>query len=79
MILALPGGGSIGGLGRIFDRWRRQRLLSTPRRGANRNDVAEGTVVEVLQPGYLLHDRLVRPAIVAVAAADNRSSDHPKT
>nr|WP_281380253.1 nucleotide exchange factor GrpE [Prosthecomicrobium pneumaticum] len=53
--------------------------MSTPRRGANRNDVAEGTVVEVLQPGYLLHDRLVRPAIVAVAAADNRSSDHPKT
>lgn len=41
--------------------------------------VSEGTVVEVLQPGYLLHDRLVRPAIVAVAAADNRSSDHPKT
>jgi len=26
-----------------------------------------GTVVEVLQPGYVLHDRLVRPAMVGVA------------
>lgn len=26
-----------------------------------------GTVVEVLQPGYLLHDRLLRPAMVGVA------------
>lgn len=41
--------------------------------------VAEGTVVEVLQPSYLLHDRLVRPAVVAVAAADRRPSEHPKT
>ncbi|WP_394100951.1 nucleotide exchange factor GrpE [Xanthobacter wiegelii] len=41
--------------------------------------VAEETVVEGLQPGYLLHDRLVRSAIVAVAAVDRRSSDHLKT
>ncbi|MDR6100956.1 molecular chaperone GrpE [Agrobacterium larrymoorei] len=27
----------------------------------------EGTVVEVLQPGYLLHGRLLRPAMVGVA------------
>ncbi len=26
-----------------------------------------GTIVEVLQPGYLLHDRLLRPAMVGVA------------
>jgi molecular chaperone GrpE len=26
-----------------------------------------GTVVEVLQPGYVLHDRLLRPAMVGVA------------
>ena len=26
-----------------------------------------GTVIEVLQPGYLLHDRLLRPAMVGVA------------
>ncbi|MGQ2904786.1 MAG: nucleotide exchange factor GrpE [Neoaquamicrobium sediminum] len=27
----------------------------------------EGTVVEVLQPGYMLHDRVLRPAMVGVA------------
>jgi molecular chaperone GrpE len=26
-----------------------------------------GTVVQLLQPGYVLHDRLLRPAMVAVA------------
>jgi molecular chaperone GrpE len=29
-----------------------------------------GTVVEVLQPGYVLHDRLLRPAMVGVAKGD---------
>ena len=32
-----------------------------------RPDQPSGTVVEVLQPGYLLHDRLLRPAMVGVA------------
>lgn len=36
---------------------------------AERSDVAPGTVVEVLQPGYVLHDRLLRPAMVGVAKA----------
>ena len=26
-----------------------------------------GTVVQLLQPGYTLHDRLLRPAMVAIA------------
>lgn len=30
-------------------------------------DVPAGTVVEVLQPGYVVHDRLLRPAMVGVA------------
>lgn len=30
-------------------------------------DVATNTVVQVLQKGYLLHDRLIRPALVIVA------------
>ena len=34
---------------------------------AERPDLPAGTVVEVLQPGYLLHDRLLRPAMVGVA------------
>ena len=29
-----------------------------------------GTVVEVLQPGYVLHDRLLRPAMVGVAKGE---------
>ena len=29
-----------------------------------------GTVLQVLQPGYVLHDRLIRPAMVAVAKAE---------
>jgi molecular chaperone GrpE len=34
---------------------------------AERSDEPPGTIVEVLQPGYLLHDRLLRPAMVGVA------------
>jgi len=33
---------------------------------AERSDKPGGTVVEVLQPGYVLHDRLLRPAMVGV-------------
>ena len=31
------------------------------------DDVEVGTVVQVAQPGYLLHDRLIRPAMVGVS------------
>jgi molecular chaperone GrpE len=34
---------------------------------AERGDQPPGTIVEVLQPGYLLQDRLLRPAMVGVA------------
>ena len=34
---------------------------------AERADAPAGTIVEVLQPGYVLHDRLLRPAMVGVA------------
>jgi molecular chaperone GrpE len=37
-----------------------------------------GTVAELLQPGYLIHDRLLRPAMVAVAKSKPQpSSDDP--
>ena len=32
-----------------------------------------GTVVQVLQPGYVMHDRLLRPALVGVAKGGNDS------
>jgi molecular chaperone GrpE len=36
-----------------------------------------GTIVEVLQPGYLLHDRLLRPAMVGVAKGGSPASAYP--
>lgn len=46
---------------------------------------ASGTVVQVIQPGYLLHDRLLRPARVGVAkaaapaAADSAAADSARS
>ncbi len=39
-----------------------------------------GTVVEVLQPGYMLHDRLLRPAMVGLAKAkrDDPEPEEPE-
>ena len=34
---------------------------------AERSGKPGGTIIEVLQPGYMLHDRLLRPAMVGVA------------
>jgi molecular chaperone GrpE len=38
------------------------------------NSVAPGTVVEELQSGYLLNDRLIRPAIVVLSKKDSNDS-----
>jgi molecular chaperone GrpE len=37
---------------------------------------AEGIVIEELQPGYLYHERVLRPAMVRVAAAPEPKSAH---
>lgn len=37
-----------------------------------------GTVVQVLQPGYQMYDRLLRPALVGVAKADAPPRDTPR-
>ena len=34
-----------------------------------------GTVIEVFQKGYLMKDRLLRPALVAVSAPSENGSD----
>ena len=31
------------------------------------SDYEEGLIIEVIQPGYVLHDRLIRPAMVGVS------------
>lgn len=48
--------------GERFDHNFHQAIFEAERRGA-----PAGTVIEVLQPGYVLHDRLLRPAMVGVA------------
>jgi molecular chaperone GrpE len=44
-----------------------------------RADAPPGTVVEVLQPGYVLHDRLLRPAMVGVAKASAKAPQENET
>ena len=56
--------------GERFDHNFHQAIFEVERPGA-----APGTVIEVLQPGYVLHDRLLRPAMVGVAKA---GAPHPE-
>jgi molecular chaperone GrpE len=58
--------------GELFDHNFHQAIFE-----AERPDVPSGTIVEVLQPGYVLHDRLLRPAMVGVAKGGARAE--PKT
>ncbi|HUH84118.1 MAG TPA: nucleotide exchange factor GrpE [Stellaceae bacterium] len=37
-----------------------------------------GTIVQVLQPGYVMHDRLLRPALVGVAKATKPPGEMPR-
>jgi molecular chaperone GrpE len=60
--LARHGMQRIDPLGAAFDPNRHHAIVQRADATA-----AEGTVVEVLQPGYMLHDRVLRPAMVGVA------------
>jgi len=51
----------------MFDPHVHEALLSQP------SDAAEGSVIDVVQKGYTLGDRVVRPARVVVAAPQNGS------
>lgn len=44
---------------------------------ADNPEAPGGTVVEVLQPGYVLHDRLLRPAMVGVAREGPKPANTP--
>jgi len=50
-------------VGEKFDPHRHQAISQVP------SDQPANTVVNVLQKGYLLHDRVLRPALVTVSAA----------
>jgi molecular chaperone GrpE len=52
-------------MGEKFDANLHQAMYEVPGTGK-----PAGTVVEVLQPGYILHDRLLRPAMVGVAKGE---------
>jgi molecular chaperone GrpE len=41
------------------------------------DDMPSGMVVEVVQHGYVLHDRLLRPAMVGVSKAATAESAPP--
>ena len=55
----------VDALGEKFDSHRHQAMYEMPAEGK-----PAGTIVQVLQKGYMLHDRLLRPALVGVAKAE---------
>lgn len=56
--------------GEIFDHNFHQAIFE-----AERPDQPSGSVVELLQPGYVLNDRLLRPAMVGVAKGGRKPSE----
>jgi molecular chaperone GrpE len=51
----------IASIGEKLDPHRHQAMMEIP------SDAEPGTIVEEMQPGYMLKDRLLRPALVGVA------------
>ncbi|MEM7225993.1 MAG: nucleotide exchange factor GrpE [Pseudomonadota bacterium] len=60
-------------IGERLDPHRHEAMFEVPHETA-----PHGTVVQVIEPGYLLHDRLLRPARVGVAKALPKAAE-PKT
>jgi len=61
-VFGLHGISRIAAKGMPLDPNQHQAMLEMPT-----NDVAPGTIVQELQAGYMIKDRLLRPAMVAVA------------
>ena len=59
----------IDALGQKFDSNLHQAMFEVPGSGQ-----PAGTVVQVLEAGYTIHDRLLRPALVGVAKAESSSA-----
>ena len=60
--------------GEKFDSHHHQAMFEVPS-----PDKPSGTVVQVLQPGYVLHDRLLRPALVGVAKGGSSAANDSET
>ena len=56
--------------GERFDHNLHQAIFEAERAGK-----PGGTIIEVLQPGYMLHDRLLRPAMVGVAKETSKPAE----
>ncbi len=61
---------AINPVGEMFDPEFHQAMMTEPS-----SDVEKGTVTKVMQRGYLLNDRLVRPALVVVAEEEVSAED----
>jgi molecular chaperone GrpE len=59
-------------IGEKFDHNRHQAMLEVE------SDQAPGTIAQVLQPGYVIADRLLRPALVGVAKAPAAQDGEPE-
>ncbi|WP_159719097.1 nucleotide exchange factor GrpE [Geminicoccus flavidas] len=57
-------------IGEKLDPNRHQAMFEVPR-----DDLAPGTIAEVMQAGYLIADRLLRPAMVGIAARPAEAAD----
>ena len=60
--------------GTPFDPRQHEAIANVPGTGR-----AEGEIVEMIRRGYLLRDRVIRPALVAVAAAPDPDAPAPST
>lgn len=60
-------------MGEKFDANFHQAMFEVPTA-----DQAPGTVVQVMQAGYVIHDRLLRPALVGVAKAPSGETPPPQ-
>ena len=61
-ILEKNGVKKIDSINKKFDHNYHQAMMEI-----EKEDVTEGTVVQEIQPGYIMNDRLLRPAMVAVS------------
>ena len=61
-ILEKNGVKKIDSINKKFDHNYHQAMMEI-----EKEDVGEGTVVQEIQPGYIMHDRLLRPAMVGVS------------
>lgn len=63
----------IGASGELFDP-RRHEAISTEVRA----DLPEGTILQIVQPGYVLGERIIRPAQVIVAVPPDDAPEEPE-